>query len=107
MEGDCKVRGLPKILDGKVFWGHLYKHKRARVQMNSSLYSIAHQVITSGQGLSQSALPVRKLCLFEEAFVSGLTRLCSGWWIQEGLHPTFSMAMLSPGRMIKLHKVTE
>lgn len=47
MEEECKVRGLPKNLGGKVFWGHWYKRKRARVQMNSSSYSIAHQAIKS------------------------------------------------------------
>ena len=48
MEGEFKVRGPPKILGGKIFWGHLYKCKRERVQMSPSLYSIARQVIKSG-----------------------------------------------------------
>ena len=77
MEGECKVRGLPEILGGKVFWGHMYKCKRARVQMNSSLYSIARQVIKSGARFITVCSTSGKI-VSEEAFVTDLTWLCSG-----------------------------
>lgn len=77
MEEECKVRGLPKNLGGKVFWGHLYECKRAGVQMNS-LYSIARQVIKSGTRFITVCSTDGKI-ISEEAFLTDLMWLCSGW----------------------------
>lgn len=107
MEGECKVRGPPKILGGKIFWGHLYKCKRERVQMSSSLYSIARQVIKSGArfitvcSTSGEIISVRgSICNWSNVVVLRLVD-------PGGSLSHFSITALSPEKTIKLHKVTE